>query len=155
MKTHQKINYFLCAAVIYVLPCQVSAWPWGPQNFDECVLEEMKGRTKDQRSLVYKVCSRKFPALENYLDTDYQGTLICDTKRISHDPIKVTIDSKYVKIIGIDVEITDRTTNEVHAEHFKDKANGLKFFLDFMTGVATVYLYDDGAELFDYFPCHE
>ena len=34
---------------------------FGPDNYDECLLDKMKGQSKNMRQTVNKICERKFP----------------------------------------------------------------------------------------------
>lgn len=55
-------RYFLIFSVIIVIPTTSFAGLFGPSNFDECIIESMKGVTSDTAALaIATACRRKFP----------------------------------------------------------------------------------------------
>lgn len=57
--------------IIFLMPTMASASFFGPKNYEECVLENMKGQVKTMISTARKACEKRFPyekALPFYKD---------------------------------------------------------------------------------------
>lgn len=59
MRAYIKLKIILVSILCF--PVQGIAGWFGPDNFDECMVEEMKGQSKAAYPHVYKVCREKFP----------------------------------------------------------------------------------------------
>ncbi|GAB6111556.1 hypothetical protein [Desulfomicrobium salsuginis] len=63
---------FYSFVFIFFYSSVATAGWFGPSNFDECVIEGMKGQDKSMVRLVAKMCEKKFP-FEKKLSFDYLG----------------------------------------------------------------------------------
>lgn len=161
MKSSKKT--LLILYVFLVLPSsQVLAWPWGPQTFDECVLEEMKGRTKDQRSIVNSVCLNRFPKIPSFLEVNHEGKLKCIEKNLSI-PTTLEIKNDKARFGNRDFTITYRTKESIRgnvvggpdANSGSIHAEKIDFELDFLSGGGALKITIDGSSEYFFFNCHE
>lgn len=65
---------FYSFVFIFFYSSVATAGWFGPSNFDECVIEGMKGQDKSMVRLVAKMCEKKFP-FEKQLGFDYLGNI--------------------------------------------------------------------------------
>lgn len=69
----KKLLYIFLA----VLPCSVNAGWFCPENYEDCVLEKMKGQDKSMISVARKACEKKFP-FEKVLDVNQENKIKID-----------------------------------------------------------------------------
>lgn len=55
------MNKFFSLVFFLMLSSSANSGLFGPDNYDECLLDKMKGQPNNMRNTVYKVCERKFP----------------------------------------------------------------------------------------------
>ncbi len=65
---------FLLYIFLMLLPFNVNAGWFGPDNYEECVLERMKGQDKAMIQIARKACEKKFP-FEKVLDYNYRNNI--------------------------------------------------------------------------------
>lgn len=55
------MNRFFGLVFFLMLSSSANSGLFGPDNYDECLLDKMKGQSKNMRQTVNKICERKFP----------------------------------------------------------------------------------------------
>ena len=77
-------------AVLTSVNVVYSGW-FGPTNFDECVIEDMKGQVEEMRYVVFRSCEKKFP-YEKRLNNDYKELNMEYSWIGDGDSIEISID---------------------------------------------------------------
>lgn len=153
----------LLASTIILAPSHATAWPWGPQNYDECVLEEMKGRTKDQESLVRPVCLERFPRIPGFTVIEHEGTLKCLIEDVP-GIMKLQIQNNKATISGLqDFKITSRTKRDIRGiltlnsepDSPPDSVKNTELYLDFHSGFGHIKPIPTGSSTTIFFNCQD
>ena len=55
------MNRFFGLVFFLMLSSSANSGLFGPDNYDECLLDQMKGQSNNMRGTVNKICERKFP----------------------------------------------------------------------------------------------
>ena len=55
------MNRFISLFFSLMLSSSVNSGVFGPDSFEECVLDKMEGTAKDLRNMVNRACEKKFP----------------------------------------------------------------------------------------------
>jgi hypothetical protein len=79
--------------LVTLIPVESFAGWFGPSNFDECILQNMKGVTSDVAAgQIVRVCRHKFPRDDDHNQKAAQG------KSTSGESIKFDFDQPYTII---------------------------------------------------------
>ncbi len=150
---------FFIAGIMTLSPCQAISWPWGPKNYEECLSEEMKGRSNDQRSIVSDACRKKYPATPSFLDIDYEGTLNCKDGFNPYVYV-IKIQSNAIYVGKLEFNVVYRASGIIRGIINENKksliapSKNANFELNFETGKGVTKLYDPGTEILN-FECQE
>lgn len=136
------VRLFFCvigvAAVGLLFNGSVAAAIFGPDNYDDCILESMKGVTGDGAAkLVANSCRQKFPEQKARLDLRRKYVFVCDPYTVVFD-----LPNKTVEFIGFQtLPISKITEIEVQFSAPPDRKGSfdyaqMKLSLDF-SGRAT------------------
>ncbi len=80
------MNKFTIIAIFFITMSNAWGGFFGPSNFDECMLDKMKGQLSSMRSSAINTCEIAFPS-EKSLDTNMWSSL---SENISYDYTKTT-----------------------------------------------------------------
>jgi hypothetical protein len=116
-KTLLKLLLLLVAGSSIAGPCQAFSWPWGQNNFEECVADGMKDRASDQISIVRSACRKKFSATPNFTNLDHVGTLSCVFTNNMF--FRVEIGFNAINVGKLNFQIMDRTKEKIHGKLVK------------------------------------
>ena len=131
----------ILVACCVALPSASGAWPWGLQSFEECVAKEMKGRTRDQQSIVEDSCRKQFPALAAFTKRAKTGKLLCYSDFMKSG-IVVTVQSSTVAVGSCSYTVVHRDAQWLRAHSSKgcpvpDWSKGTDFVLNLETGAGS------------------
>lgn len=154
-KTLLKLLLLLIAGSI-VGPCQAFSWPWGHNNFEECVADEMKDRESDQISIVRSACRKRFSATPNFANLNHVGTLSCAFKSNMFFSVEIGLNS--INVGKLNFQIIDRTKEKIHGKLVKipnlpdgyDENTTINF--NFETGLGFI---DYTQKPTNHFECHQ
>ena len=137
----------LITILLFLLPASLShAGLFGPSNYEECVLENVKtAQTKESVGVVVMMCQDKFPEkvipVLPKLSKGIKADLVCTTK-LSPNPWNLSVDviNKKVMINGRHKKnITHKIKNKIYIASPSNKTGVTEFFeLEFLTGIFTI-----------------
>ena len=119
---------------------------FGPSNYEECVLENVKtAQTKESVQVVIMTCLDKFPQkvipVLPKLSKGMKADLVCTTKKFPN-PWNLSVDviNKKVMINGRHRKnITHKIKNKIYIASPSNKTEEPEFFeLEFLTGIFTI-----------------
>ena len=119
---------------------------FGPSNYEECVLENVKtAQTKESVQVVIMTCLDKFPQkvipVLPKLSKGMKADLVCTTKKFPKQPWNLSVDVINKKVVLNKKSygnITHKTKNKIYGV-LKPKTGADDFFeLEFLTGIFTI-----------------
>jgi hypothetical protein len=98
-------------AAIGVIPTKAEAWnPFKKGNYEDCVVEEMRGQHFRMIHEVTSACRARFPKLKSLKNPNYHGTIYCEVHDREFD-IEITPS----ELNGFDIQ--RRTDSRIIAAH--------------------------------------
>lgn len=77
-RSHTFITVTALIAITTTVPAYAQWWRLGPKNFDECVLEKMKGQVPGMIQYARKACREQFPEEELFARGEDYDVTWCD-----------------------------------------------------------------------------
>ena len=141
------MKHLLITILLFLSSVSLShAGLFGPSNYEECVLENVKTAQTDRAvSVVVMTCLDKFPQkvipVLPKLSKGMKADLVCTTKKFPIQPWNLSVDVINKKVVlnkksyG---KITHKTKNKIYGV-LKPKTGADDFFeLEFLTGIFTI-----------------
>lgn len=101
----------LAFALLLTISQASHAGLFGPSNFEECVLDKMKGQDRSMIYVAREACAKAFPDLEQSLDDESIKSTWCESTK-TKQVICVTEQPKNYKITKIEANFyTDKCEN--------------------------------------------
>lgn len=83
VRSHAFVAVSALIATTTAMPAHGQWWRFGPKNFDECVLEKMKGQAPGMIQYARKACREQFPEEELLTESEDYDVTWCDTSNDS------------------------------------------------------------------------
>lgn len=126
-----------------LITLHAEAWNFfGYGSFEECVSDEMKGRERNQLSIVEDGCRAKFPILKNLINKNNNGIVKCHGSDGNINNFSIN-GNKIVTYFG-EFDVTNRTNQVINAENSKNTiinewGVGARMTINLHTGSGLIY----------------
>jgi len=102
------MKYIFIITISFILMSNAICRVFGPSNYDECMLEKMKGQQNNMRSFAENSCEIEFP-MEKLLNTDIWSQYLSNSTSYA----EIKYEYKKVKKDYIDVNITNNSNYKI------------------------------------------
>lgn len=125
------------------------AWPWGPDNFEDCMAAEMKGRPRDQLGMVDQACRKRFPAMQALTRLGSTGKLKCTDQ--AGKTFEFAVNAKSISGQLGEFAVLSRRVDAIEGHNATLKVkphwkNGARLWINFEHGIASVADFDNERE---------
>lgn len=145
------------SVLLVITNTAIASW-FGPDNYEECLADEMKGRPMEQKSIVVSVCQKRFPELPSFVDINHEGTLNCIEEKTSVN-VQIKISEKKIMLGAREIAVSARRDDFIEGRfnYVKGEAPGksMKLHISFSSGYAGLISTDKDDDLFIEFRCRE
>jgi hypothetical protein len=138
------MNYKLMFALgLILIPTSSQAAWFGPDNYEECVLEKMKGQNKAMIQTARKACERQFPNKHatnsklTKLQSGEASNVVCDHNGV---PIILFFDQKNMKfnMYGVQGTIVSVSKDFLYSKVFLPELEDLHIKIQISSGILTL-----------------